>query len=314
MLLEGIIARCRKAIQNSIDPETGLLHTYYLHEPQEAPHDSCAVSSFLAAPLPVFLEGQVHWLRVCSSQTAQRISTAVRQSPLLDPHLNMYKLNESLENCSPEIGRARTFTRGWFENESVWLHMSYKYLLELLKHGLYEDFFADAQTMLVPFMKPEVYGRSILENSSFIASSVCPDPDARGRGFVARLSGSTAEFIHIWLLLTVGSKPFRLRSSRLVFAPAPALPGSWFTREPKTLRWKDQTFSIPEDTFSCALLAETLLVYHNPRRRNTYGSGAVRPVQYIVDEKTTLEEPELTGRFARLLRERKIKRLDIHLA
>jgi len=314
MLLEGIIARCRKAIQNSIDPETGLLHTYYLHEPQEAPHDSCAVSSFLAAPLPVFLEGQVHWSRVCSSQTAQRISTAVRQSPLLDLHLNMYKLNESLENCSPEIGRARTFTRGWFENESVWLHMSYKYLLELLKHGLYEDFFADAQTMLVPFMKPEVYGRSILENSSFIASSVCPDPDARGCGFVARLSGSTAEFIHIWLLLTVGSKPFRLRSDRLVFAPAPALPGSWFTREPKTLRWKDQTFSIPEDTFSCALLAETLLVYHNPRRRNTYGSGAVRTVQYIVDKKTTLEEPELTGRFARLLRERKIKRLDIHLA
>ncbi|HOQ04824.1 MAG TPA: hypothetical protein PKY88_06390 [Anaerohalosphaeraceae bacterium] len=313
-LLQGILARCEKAVQESINPQNGLLHTYYFHTPQPPSANRLEdIRSFEAHPLPLFLEGQVHWLRICDTQTARRIAAAVRQSPLLDPQLKMYKLNESLESCSPEIGRARTFTRGWFENESVWLHMTYKYLLELLKHGLHEDFFEDAQTMLVPFMKPQVYGRSILENSSFIASSVCPDPEARGRGFVARLSGSTAEFIHIWLLLTVGARPFRLDAGRLIFDPAPALPGEWFTKQPHTIRWKDRSFLIPENAFACALLGDILLVYHNPARKNTYGPSSVRPVQYILDEQITITNPYLTEEAAEKIRNRKIERLDIHL-
>lgn len=314
-LLQGIIARCQKGIQQSINPQNGLLHTYFYHTPE--PHsskNSREICSFQAHPLPLFLEGQVHWLRICDSQTARHIASTVRQSPLLDPHLKMYKLNESLDSCSQEIGRARTFSRGWFENESIWLHMSYKYLLELLKHGLYEDFFEDAQTMLVPFMNPQVYGRSILENSSFIASSVCPDPEARGRGFVARLSGSTAEFIHIWLYLTVGARPFRLQDGRLVFEPSPALPGSWFTKEPSTIRWKDRSVLIPQNAFACALLGEVLLVYHNPKRKNTFGPSAVRPVQYILDEQTKIENTCLMDEVAQKIRDRKISRLDIDLA
>jgi hypothetical protein len=314
-LLQGILARTEKAVQNSIDPQTGLLHTYYLHTPQP-PSAAAAreIQSFEAHPLPLFLEGQVHWLRICDSPTARKISTTVRNSPLLDPVLKMYKLNEPLESCSAEIGRARTFTRGWYENESVWLHMSYKYLLELLKHGLYEDFFEDARTMLVPFMNPEVYGRSILENCSFIASSVCPDPEARGRGFVARLSGSTAEFIHMWLLLTVGKRPFRLQDGQLLFEPSPALPGEWFTRQPQVVRWKDRSVRIPQNAFACALLGDILLVYHNPKRQNTYGPSAVRPVRYILDEHTTVENAYLMDETAQRIRQRKISRLDIHLA
>lgn len=314
-LLQGILARTEKAVQESINPQNGLLHTYYFHTPQPPTAGRLEdIRSFEAHPLPLFLEGQVHWLRICDRQTARQISAAVRKSPLLDEPLKMYKLNESLEACSPEIGRARTFTRGWFENESVWIHMSYKYLLELLKHGLYEDFFEDAQTMLVPFMKPEVYGRSILENSSFIASSVCPDPEARGRGFVARLSGSTAEFIHIWLLLTAGARPFRLQDGQLVFEPSPALPGDWFTRQPQTVRWKDRSVLIPKNAFACALLGDILLVYHNPKRKNTYGSSGVRPVQYMLDEQQTIDRQFLTEETAKKIRDRKISRLDIHLA
>ena len=47
--------------------------------------------------------------------------------------------------------------------------MEFKYILELIKNELYEEFFEDIKTAMPPFMNPEVYGRSILENSSFIA-------------------------------------------------------------------------------------------------------------------------------------------------
>ena len=80
------------------------------------------------------------------------------------------------------------------ENESVWLHMEYKYFLELLRRGLPKEFFTEIQGALVPFLDPVSYGRSILQNSSFIASSAHEDKNLHGQGFVARLSGSTARF------------------------------------------------------------------------------------------------------------------------
>ncbi len=321
-MLEAVAARFETGLNRAVDSKTGLLHTYYLHKPKDAadrvnPDTGQAyveIRQFSSEPLPLFLEGQVHWLRVCTPQQAGRIYRAVRSSPLFDSSLAMYKLNECLERCSPEIGRARTFSRGWFENESIWLHMSSKYLLELVRNGLYEEFFADAETMLVPFMEPNVYGRSILENSSFIASSDCPDPQARGRGYVARLSGTTAEFIHLWRLLTVGRQPFRMHNGQLTFALQPVLPGAWFTTDPSvTVRWNETDVSIPKKAFACALFGSILLVYHNPTGRNTYGSQAVRPVRYTVNTERILNATELVGTDAEAIRQRRIRRLDVWL-
>ena len=322
-LLEGIISRFEKGLNNSVDPESGLLHTYYSHHPLDAKDQKNAsrsdgstsldISRFEAKPLPLFLEGQVHWLRVCSTEKARQIYQAVRQSSLLDTKLQMYKLNECLHSCPPEIGRARTFSRGWFENESIWLHMSTKYLLELVNNELYEEFYTDAETMLVPFMDPKVYGRSILENSSFIASSDCPDPEARGRGFVARLSGTTAEFIHIWLLLTAGQRPFTMDDGQLRLSLQPALPAKWFTEKAVSAQWGDQQAQIPENAFACALLGDILLVYHNPGRRNTYGKNSVRPVKYLLDNQDEVAASEMTAATAEQIRQRKVKRIDVWL-
>ena len=57
---------------------------------------------------------------------------------------------------SQDIGRMMAFTPGWLENQSVWLHMSYKFYLELLRAGLYEEFYTEIKTGLVPFMDPKV--------------------------------------------------------------------------------------------------------------------------------------------------------------
>ncbi len=340
-LLDGAERRARHAIEKSIDARTGLLHTYYANRPQEAgraptgatattasqtdaPVAPVQITGFTPAPLPLYLEGQVHWLRLPSGRAqARTIYRAVRNSPLFDAALQMYKLNECLDACGPDIGRARTFTRGWFENESIWLHMSYKYLLELLRCGLYEEFFTDADTMLVPFMNPEVYGRSILENCSFLGSSANPDPATHGRGFIARLSGSTAEFIHIWLLLTVGERPFYVdghtdvassgASGALRLRLQPALPAAWFTTAPQRVRHGARDVELPADTFACTLLGSTLLVYHNPQRRDTYGPAGVRPARYVLDEREEFTGDALPAAAAERIRHRQCRRIDVWL-
>lgn len=324
-LLTLLEERARGALERAIDADTGLVHTYYMNRPgavkeqgdkqgQREPMlgDSTIVSR--REPLPLYLEGQVHLMRsVDNKDRARQIYDAVRASPLFDPPLKMYKLNECLDACPPEIGRARTFTRGWFENESIWLHMSYKYLLELLRAGLYEEFFEDGETMLVPFMNPEVYGRSILENSSFLASSANPDPSTHGRGFVARLSGSTAEFISMWLLLTVGEQPFYVERGELGFRLKPVLPGKWFTRERASATWNKQSVDIPKGSFACAIMGTTLLVYHNDSRKDTFGESAVKPASYLFDEQLRVDAPRVGAEIAERIRRREYGRIDVWL-
>ncbi len=317
--------RARAAIDKAFAPHMGLYHTYYIGTPTPQQAEgatsstgSCSfsvVDEFELSPLPLFLEGQVHALRLVDNvEHAREIHHAVQKSPLIDAELKMYKLNECLDACGPEIGRAHTFTRGWLENESVWLHMSYKYILELLKTGLYEEFFHDAATMLVPFMDPHVYGRSILENSSFLGSTVNPDKSTHGRGFVGRLTGSTAEFIHMWLLMTLGPHPFACDDGVLAFRLRPILPGAWFTRQECDISWNNRPERIPENAFACALLGSMLLVYHNGQRRDTFGPGGVSPSRYILDGSSPICAADINGSVAEKIRSRAIHRIDVWLS
>merc|ERR1712232_630710 len=106
------------------------------------------------------------------------------------------------------------FARGWLEKQSIWTHMSYKYYLQLIRGKMYKEFFEEMKGggMMI-FMDPVVYGRSLMECSSFLASSAFPDPSMHGRGFAARLSGSTAEFMSMYKLMFLGPKPFILNEA-----------------------------------------------------------------------------------------------------
>ena len=183
------------------------------------------VNSFKAVVIPRFLESYVHNFRLRhSDERRQQLYNEVRDG-LYDEKLKMYKVNESLADASFELGRCKAFTPGWLENESIWLHMEYKYLLELIKNGLYKEYIEDLRTCAVCFLNPDIYGRSPLQNSSFIASSANPDPKKHGRGFVARLSGSTAEFIDMYEIMMFGRAVFTYSDSEgLVFAPKPLIP------------------------------------------------------------------------------------------
>lgn len=214
---------------------------------------------FEAHALAPFLEGAVRYLKLDDSMEEKKaVYEKIKHSDLYDEKLSMYKVNASLKDESYELGRARAFTPGWLENESIWLHMEYKYLLELLKSGLYESFFEDFSHAAVPFLKEEVYGRSLFENSSFIASSKNPDEQIHGKGFVARLSGSTVEFISMWKHMMFGANYFAWRENELVFTPTPAIPAYLIPMEKEisatfmgkinvTYRMKEQKNYIPQE-------------------------------------------------------------------
>ncbi len=210
----------------SYSGEDGICPTYFSYEVTryEETGEGVVPLAFAVQRIPSFLEGPVRYLKLPVELSKKReLYRRVKDSDLYDRKLSMYKVNASLEEASYELGRARAFTPGWLENESVWLHMEYKYLLELLKSGLYEEYAADFEKVLIPFLDEEVYGRSVLENSSFIAGSKNPNPKIHGKGFVARLSGSTVEFLNMWKLMMFGKKLFEFQENELTFRPQPVL-------------------------------------------------------------------------------------------
>ncbi|OAA31948.1 hypothetical protein AT15_03740 [Kosmotoga arenicorallina S304] len=306
-----LIHRLNKAIEEN----NGIMPTYFYYEPEAFevlgnPSDSgeknVRILRFTQRKMPLFLEGIVRGFKAYDDKDfLKNVYIKVKNSGLFDKELKMYKVNASLENETIEIGRARAFTPGWLENESIWLHMEYKYMLELLKRGLYEEFYEDFENVLIPFMKPDVYGRSPLENSSFIASSANPDRSIIGTGFVARLSGSTAEFLSIWKLMFVGKEPFRYENGKLTLTFRPKLPGWLFDEEGKV---------------SFKFLGRYNVTYHNPDKINTFVEEKLDTSKWkIYIRDTNGKEYELNGNiieepYSRMIRDGKAKEINVHIS
>lgn len=310
----------------------GVPYTYFVNEVVEHGrtrrhnHDGQPIVKPIAVrqrPVKLFLEGPVHWMKDRPTD-AKAVYDAVRRSPIYDRKLGMYKSSESMEGESPELGRAvGAYPRGWIENESIYLHMEYKYLLEILRSGLCEEFWRDATTALVPFMDPEIYGRSTLEGASFIVSSAYADARQHGRAFQPRLSGITTEFLHMWIIAVAGTEPFRLsRSGTLELALEPRLPDWLFTERSVRRRYHDfvdgrQDLRVPKNALAFKLLNRALVVYDNPKRRSTYGRKAVQPVGYVIDyrdgHRVSIEGPTVPSPHAEAVRQGSVRRLDVRL-
>jgi hypothetical protein len=294
--LRQVIEKCSLAANKCLEKYQTYV-TYFINQAAEYEQTSrgIEIKSFTQKPLPLFLEGFVHALKV---EQDKSIYSRVKKSALYDKKLKMYKVNAPLDSAPLEIGRAKVFTPGWLENESIWMHMEYKYMLELLKAGLYKEFFADFKNVLVPFMDPGIYKRSILENSSFIVSSANPNKQNHGRGFVARLSGAAAEFLDMWVIMTTGKRMFSLDSNnKLVFQLAPVLP-AWL-------------FKAKE--FKFKLLGSIEAVYINLKNKNTYDKNAAiiaYKLQLENNEEISINGKTIPEPYASLIRDRKIKSIS----
>ena len=299
--LDNVLKKINEGLKKAVDSKTGLYNTYFRYEAAKyQPINSknikglpCVkVTAFKRTALPLFLEGEVHYMKTeTDKEKLLKHFQNMKNSDVYDKKLGMFKVNGNLSSESLEIGRTRVFNRGWLENESVFLHMAYKYLLEILKAGLYDEFFKEIKTGLICFTDPKIYKRSILENSSFICSSAFPDPENHGRGFIARLSGSTIEFVDMWMRMTIGDKPFAFDKGVLKFELKPVLHSSFFDKEGR---------------FAFKLFSKTDVTYVNPQKKSTYSKNTqIRKIEIIWKDgkKQIVEGSLLTGKDAEKIRE-----------
>lgn len=313
--LAELISKIDKGIEKSLDKNTGVYFTYFRYSLEKFSVKNKIVKplKFKKEALPHFLEGSVHALRV---QKENSIYSALRATDIFDKALGMYRLNASLRNEPLEIGRSRIFVPGWLENESIWLHMEYKYLLEILKKGLYEEFYNDFHKCAVCFFDPEKYGRNILENSSFIVSSANPDNNLWNKGFVARLSGATVELLNMWIVMCMGRNPFGIDDDgELTIKFSPILKSELFTKEEKAIRFNAREEIVEKDCFAFKLFSETLVVYHNPQRRDTFNKNCSIDKIIVTEggKKYTVEGSVIKSPLAQKIRAAKVSRIDIYL-
>ena len=293
-MLNRLSGALRKSIDNAITENDGICPTYFYY--QVEPNANILEEEPIRVSLPLFLEGPTRWLRTEQAPNKkQKMVAAISQSALMDPKLKMYKLNASLADLPYEVGRARAFPAGWLENESIWLHMEYKYLLALLECEMYDQFFADFHNAAIPFLSPEMYKRSTLENSSFLLSSANQDVQSHGRGYVSRLSGSTAEFISIWNHMLFGKMPFEYDDFGLRLRFQPAIPHYLIGEE---------------ETITGTFLGKITVVYHL-NVLTELKPGGYKIESYLVDQHKHILGDTVPKEYAARIREGKVNRIDV---
>jgi hypothetical protein len=296
-----------QGIEKASELNDGLIPTYltftakaYEKNGQTHPHlnlPSIHVSEWSVRPLPSYLEAPAHYLKsMLYPNDVEKVHQKVKTSGIYDEKLGVYKTSASLEDETLEIGRARAFTKGWLERESSFVHMSYKYLIGMFKSGLYNDFYKDILTSMPPFMDPLTYGRSTLENVSFIATSNNPNPHNHGRGFVARLTGTTSEAITLMYLMFLGKTPFTFNEV-LEFRVEPKLPLSFFKDGLVRLRF----------------LSTIDITIHNEKQQDTFNQKVVKYELVSSKEKVTIQGDVIKGDIAHQIRDQKFDAIHVYL-
>jgi hypothetical protein len=306
-LLTRMDNKVSRGVTNALTTtSSGLSPTYFYYEcsnystTTNTGKDEVTALSFDQKTLPLFLEGPTRHLKVVDSKDKRReIYELVRASSMYDHGLKMYTLCESLASMGQDLGRMKAFSPGWLENQSVWLHMSYKFYLELLRGGLYEEFFKEIRTGLVPFMDHSIYGRSPLEAASFIVSSAFPDKSLHGASFAARLSGSTAEFLSMWATMFAGHRPFSYSNNALTLQLHPILPAWLFDADNKA---------------SFTFLGSINVTYVNPSRQDSWLLSVKRyRLRDAAEQEVVVDGDFLSEKYAKLVRDRVVTSIIVEM-
>jgi len=310
-LLNMISQQIENSINNALDLGNGILPTFIVHKAvdyqiiKDKYHpvngmQNVKVTAWQKRLLPNYLEAPARYLKqIKDVSSADSMFKKIKESGMYDKSLKMYVTSESLDNESLEIGRARAFTAGWLERESVFMHMEYKYLLGLLKSGLYTEYYDSIKTAFPPFLDPEIYGRSTLENSSFIASSRNPNKANHGRGFVSRLTGTTAELITMWLYMMTGMKMFTM-DPVLKFELKPTLTSDFFDN----------------GRVQFMIFGKTDIEYINPKNLDTFGDEgvSVESYQLLFNNGESLTLTEVIGDNALAIRSGEVHKIRVSLS
>ena len=122
-------------------------------------------------------------------------------------------------------------------------------------------------------------------------------------------------------MLVAGPQPFRLNSSGgLQLSLAPILPEWLFTKNEGAHSYWDQTTGweeiyIPSNSFAFRFLGQTLVIYHNPGRKPTFGSNAATISGCTFTYRNGKVQSEDGGVFsdlhARAVRSGEMQRMDV---
>ncbi|MBD5632562.1 MAG: cellobiose phosphorylase [Clostridia bacterium] len=285
--LEGGLARAKRL-------GGGWLPTYLAFEAEEYTETGNGFIKpvkFSARALPHFAEGVAKGLAVGDTQVYSR----AKRSELYDKKLKVFKTSEPLDSETQEIGRIRSFPAGWLERESCFLHMSYKVLLALLEAGLYEEFYKEIKTGLIPFMPAERYGRSTLENSSFLVTSNHGDKSKLGKGYQARLTGANAELLSMWRAMMGIEQPFVTAGGELEFRLSPKLHKDFFD----------------DGRVSFTLFGKTKITYINNSGKSTWDGAKI--TLYRLKGEKTVETQTVTGALAEDIRGGKYREIEVEI-
>lgn len=263
-LFDEIIDVLTKGIKEAKKLGNGIIPSYIVHEVDKYEklnkknhlgYEVVKPLHFKIVTIPPFLEASARMAKLGSEFFGEKEYELIKESDLRDQKLGLYKTCADIEDAPFEIGRVHAFTKGWLERECNFLHMTYKYLLGLLKAGLYERFYEEMKVNFVCFMDPSVYGRSPLENSSFIVPTCNPNKAMHGQGQFARLTGANAEVIDMFYLMFLGEHAFTYENGELVFAPSPKLSKDFFD---------------DKDEVSFPLFTNSKVTYHNPNHLDCF--------------------------------------------
>ena len=294
-ILEDGILRAKKL-------GNGILPSYLIHEAKDYSKtgkknfmglDTVVIHSFETKTIPPFLEASARALKVGKELINQNDIKAIKESDLYDKTYHFYKTAAALDNAPFEIGRVHAFTKGWLERECNFLHMSYKYLLGLLKGGYIDEFYKEMKTNLTLNMDPEVYGRNPLEASSFIVPTCNPDKSKHGQGFFARLSGANAEFLNMYVILFAGEHIFTYEDGVLKFHLKPLLSNEFFDKNNEA---------------SFLLFGKTTIIYKKDPSINLLKDSY--KMTYIINGKAY---DEVKGDLALSIRNGKVKKVVVEI-
>ena len=123
--------------------------------------------------------------------------------------------------------------------------------------------------------------------------------------------------------MVAGEKPFFMdENGRLMLRLRPIIPDWLFTRQKMSRRYyhnegKSKLIVIPKNAFAYRFIGQTLVVYHNDGRKDTFGDSAATVISYQLsyhDGKRELLSGEvLDTPFALDVREGRVDRIDVVL-
>ncbi len=277
----------------------GILPSYLIYEVKDYQktgyinhngYETVKVKEFELKLLPLFLEASARSFKVGKEITSRKDYQLIKKTDLYDKKIHMYKTCADIDEAPFEIGRVHAFTKGWLERECVFLHMTYKYILGLLKGGYYKEFYNEIKDNFVYNRDPYVYGRNPIESSSFIVPTCNPDSSLHGRGFFARLTGANAEFLDMYNTMIFGTQLFVFENNELKLNMNPLL---------------DKSFFKEDGTFTFKLLNSIKVTYLNPNKINAYEK---KKLTYIIDGITY---NEVKGSLAEKIRDGRINSFKV---